>query len=330
MTQVITTIEQVTPEWLSRVLKQTVTHVHIEKVTGGYEGHKWRIKATGDDGTTYPLFLKLSTIREARFYQAMHDHSGKLPIVPCYEVVIDSDHAHLLLKYLSETHEARPPSQLPPIGRECEAIVDGLADFHAHWWDHPALDSVFGGALSGDDLHKFYASHMAIYPAFADFMGDRLPRHRRAIYEAAGSRLPDLMAQRLAKGHLTLVFEDVHSGNFLYPRRASDPLYFIDWEQWNVTVAMNDLAYMMALFWSPERRSRLEQPYLQRYHARITAQGIDYSWETLWDDYRLCVMYFLFRPVWQWSRGHFTDVWWNHYERITAVFEDLRCADLLA
>ena len=330
MTQVITSIEQVKCEWLSSVLEQTVTQVHTELVSGGREGYKWRIRATGENGATYLLFLKLCSVHEARFYQAMRGHSDELPIVPCYDVVIDSGHAHILLKDLSETHDARPPSQLPPIGRECDSIVDGLADLHAHWWDNPALEGILGSALSGDQLRQFYDSEVAVYPAFADFMGDRLPAHRRAIYEVARAQLADLMVQRHAKGHLTLVFEDVHSGNFLYPRRASDPLYFVDWEQWRVTISMNDLAYMMALFWSPERRSRLERHYLEHYHARITAQGIDYSRRDMWNDYRLCVMYFLFRPALQWSRGHITEVWWNHYERISAAFEDLRCADLLA
>lgn len=329
MGHLISTIDDVTPQWLTTILKKTVTDIKTQAVVGGYEG-KWRITATCGDGSVQYLFLKLCDhTHEARFYEAMRDHQAGVPIVPCYDVAMESEKAHILLKDLSETHEARPPSQLPPIGRECESIIDGLADLHAFWWNNPQLKTTFGGALSGNALRQNYDEDIAIYPAFADFMGDRLPPHCRAIYEHVSPKLTDLMVNRLAQGNLTLVFEDVHSGNFLYPRNPSDKLYFIDWEQWGVNIAMNDLAYMMALFWSPERRSRLEKPYLKRYHERITAKGVDTTWEALWHDYRLCVIYFLFRPVWQWYHGHIIDVWWNHYERITAAYDDLDCAELL-
>ena len=328
MGHLITSIEAVTPQWLTSILKQPVTDVQIQPIVGGYEG-KWRITATDVNGSVQLLFLKLNDdTHEARFYEAMHHHQAGVPIVPCYNVGMVDGKSHILLQDLSATHESRPPSQMPPIGRECEAIIDGLADLHAFWWNSPQLETTFGG-WSEDALRQSYHEEIERYPDFAHFMGDRLSPQRRAVYENVSLKLTDLMLRRFAQGNLTLVFEDVHSGNFLYPRNPADKLYFIDWEQWGVNIPMNDLAYMMALFWSPERRARMEKPYLRRYHERITAKGIVYSWHDLWHDYRLCVLYFLFRPIWQWSTRHHVDVWWNHYERITVAYEDLNCAELL-
>ena len=280
MGHLITSVESVTRQWLSEILKQPVTDVQIQPVVGGYDG-KWRITATSADGSVQPLFLKLNEdTHEARFYQAMQTHQAGVPLVPCYDIGIADGKSHLLLQDLSATHESRPPSQMPPIGRECEAIIDGLADLHAFWWNSPQLGTTFGG-WSEDALRQSYNQEVALYSAFADFMGDRLSPQRRVIYEQVGAKLTDLLVRRFAQGNLTLVFEDVHSGNFLYPRNPADKLYFIDWEQWGVNIPMNDLAYMMALFWSPERRARLEKPYLQRYHERITAKGIAYTWDEL-------------------------------------------------
>src|SRR5262249_23317615 len=103
---------------------------------------------------------------------------------------------------------------------------------------------------------------------FADFLADRLPDHRRAIYETALHGLPTLLKNRLLDHkNLTIVFEDVHAGNFLYPRdSAQHDLKFIDWEQWHVNIGTHDLARMMGVFWFPERRGRIEKPLLQRYH----------------------------------------------------------------
>ncbi len=330
MSQVIVSKEQITSSWLGDVLGHPIQSIHIEEVVGGYGG-KFRIQAVRLDNSTYHLFLKLSDHpHEACFYQAMHNQQTPIPIVPCYDVQIDDDQAHILLKDLSNTHEARPPSQMPPLLHECEAIIDGLVDLHAYWWDSPELSTTFGGVPSDDSLRENLTEEVNLYPAFAEFMRDRLSPTRRRVYETVIPQLPEMMIHRFAQGNLTLVFEDVHTGNFLYPRNSDDRLYFVDWEQWSINIPMNDLAYMMALFWSPERRSRYEIPFLKRYHERLQAQGIDYAWDSLWDDYRLCAIYFLFRPIWQWKHNHFTDVWWNHFERIMIAYEELNCEALLA
>jgi hypothetical protein len=134
----------------------------------------------------------------------------------------------------------------------------------------------------------------------------------------------------LGRNHMTVVFEDVHAGNFLYPRDPSrHSLKMIDWEQWHVNIGPHDLAYMMGLFWFPERRARLELPLLHRYHERLVAGGVQgYSWDECWADYRLSIARTLFVPVWQWGRERPPDIWWNHLERISSAFEDLQCIEL--
>lgn len=328
----ITDISQVTTEWLSNILGSKITVVDSRAIAeGSGRTQKWFISAKDDKGKIWPLFLKTSDDDyEARFYQAIGDDTEGLAVVPCYDVVIEGEKSHLLLKDLSGTHEARPPQQLPPVASECEQIIDGLADLHAYWWDNPQLETTFGGKLDEAQLRKAYAEDTENYRGFAEFLADRLPPKRRTIYEKILEKLPNLMIRRYQQNHFTLVFEDVHMGNFLYPKQAGDKLYFIDWEQWGVKLAMNDLSYMMALFWSPERRARLEKPYLQRYHQHIVGQGVtNYTWDNLWYDYRLCVMNHHFAPVWQWKHQSIVDVWWNHLERIISAFDDLNCMELL-
>jgi hypothetical protein len=130
---------------------------------------------------------------------------------------------------------------------------------------------------------------------------------------------------------LTITFEDVHAGNFLYPRDpAKDTLRSIDWEQWGINIGPHDLAYMMGLFWFPERRARLEFPLLQRYHRRLVEHGVEgYLWDDCWYDYRLSIIQHLFTPIWQWAHGTPPDIWWNHLERINCAFQDLNCQELL-
>lgn len=344
MTQIITDHEQLTPERLTQILRDEgvlntneVYAIDFQQMVG-HEAGRWRlhVRYADEAAPTVPtnLFLKMSReSHEANFYQRTQHLNNELPIVRCYDVAFDDTvGAHILLDDLTRTHQSYPPSQLPPIGKHVEMIVDALADLHGYWWDHPELEKTFGKRPTAPWIKAWAADDARHYEGFARFLDDRLSPEQREIYELAITQLPQKVADRFGSGTgLTLTFEDVQVGNFLYPKSEGDLLYMIDWEQWGLNLAMNDLAYMMALFWSPERRARLEQQYLRRYFDRLLTHDVmDYGWDDLWYDYRLSVARHLFVPVFQWQRQHIVDVWWNHLERITAAFIDLDCASLLA
>jgi hypothetical protein len=89
-------------------------------------------------------------------------------------------------------------------------------------------------------------------------------------------------------------------------------------------------AVMMAVFWFPERRARLKQCLLRRYHRRLGEGGVEaYDWESCWYDYRFAVIGYLFYPIWQWSTDHPDFIWWHHLERLMLAFQDLGCEELL-
>jgi hypothetical protein len=351
----ITDIEQVTPDWLTDVLRKAGMLEHGQ-VTGVEKNPTTPIRGslTARLGLSYSpetlpvvpgrLFLKINR-REAEFgvpglgraepefYNAVAESMDTLPVVPCYDAVYSAEAGgyHLLLADLSETHIAFPPSQLPPIGAYCEMIIDALADLHAYWWEHPRLGSGVGERPTEQMLTEEFEESVRKFEGFADFLGDRLSASRRNMYERAIASLSPLVSKRF-KGALTLTFEDVHAGNFLYPiNPQQDRLYIIDWEQWGVNMGVSDLAYMMGMFWSPERRARLEVDYLRRYHQRLQECGVqNYSWDDCWYDYRLSITRRIFHPAWQWSHGTPPDIWWNHFERITSAYEDLHCEELLS
>lgn len=72
----------------------------------------------------------------------------------------------------------------------------------------------------------------------------------------------------------------------------------IDWEDWSIDAATDDLAYMMAMLWYPDRRRRMERPLLDRYHAELLNRGVSgYDRRALDDDYRLSALWLITRPV---------------------------------
>ena len=132
-------------------------------------------------------------------------------------------------------------------------------------------------------------------------------------------------------GNITLIHGDLHGLNVLFPHSPhKGDVYFIDWENWRVSVGTDDLAYMMALQWSPERRHRMEMNLLRRYHTTLLTHGVTlYGWEDCWRDYRLSVIRQLFVPVLLWLHKLPPEAWWPYMEKAALVYQDLSCAELL-
>ncbi len=65
----------------------------------------------------------------------------------------------------------------------------------------------------------------------------------------------------------------------------------------------------------PEHRGQHEVPLLRRYHRGLQALGIEnYTWEAMFDDYRLCVIRLLFHPARQWQNDEGASKAWFHFE----------------
>ncbi len=289
-----------------------------------------------DAPPTAPTHLIYKTVweREARFYQTTVGNPHGLPIIQCYAVapLEGTDQHYILMEDLSATHAAHPPSMLPATQVQAEQIIEAMAHLHAHHWDSPRLAADFGPAPNEANLRAEAEELAGHFAAFADFLGDRLAPERRAIYERAlRDYWPKHIARALLGQNLTLIHDDPHIGNFLYPRDpAHDHLRFIDWKSWSINPGPRDLAHMMCVFWFPTRRAQLQDHLLRRYHTRLQERGVkNYAWDDLWHDYRLAAIYYLFYPIWRFAHGGPDFGWWNHAERTLLAYQELKCEELL-
>lgn len=347
--ELITSLEQVNAAWLTRVLRRSrllntasVAEVSYDSYVTSFSiiAHL-RIAYTRSVEAPDLLFLKFSKPVhpvstpeagwEVAFYKSVGPHTPN--VLRCYDAVFSADQhkLHLLLEDVSLTHYSELPSQLPPARRHCELIVQALADIHAAWWERPPWD-VIGWSLPDEaEVERRIKDVSNRIARFINFLGDRLTENRRSIYGGVLAALPELYARLTLPTAYTVVHDDIHIGNVLYPRNpATDTVRIIDWQTWLIDLAPKDLAHMMALFWFPEQRRELEVPLLHQYHERLCENGVtDYSWEQLWNDYRLCVIRKLFHPAWQWDTGHEPNIWWNHLERVMLAYEDLECRELI-
>jgi ecdysteroid kinase len=268
---------------------------------------------------------------EVAFYADVAAATAAQVVPRCFEAAWDEPTKtwHLLLEDLSATHSAASTWPLPPGPADCQRIVDAWARFHAAWWDDPRL-GVSVGAWNDEpeaDLQRF-ARQLAV---FADRHGDRLPTHRRDLYDRLLAAAPRLAARYRTHRHLTIIHGDAHFWNCLVPRdQASGDVRLFDWDCWRIDTATDDLAYMMAMHWYPDRRQRLERPLLDRYHDALLAGGVrGYDRNALAEDYRLSVLWLITWPVWQEANNIPPVIWWNNLERILLAVDDLGCRDLL-
>jgi len=269
---------------------------------------------------------------EVMFYSVVANATPPGIVPRCYEALAAPESAwHLLLEDLTLTHEAPGDWPVPPTVEQCNRIIDAHARFHTYWWDEPRLGSTVGTFLDAAGLDRNMAGFAKNFSSLVDRLGDRLNPEHKDVYERLLVAGPRLLARYHSHRNLTIVHGDAHVWNVMTPR---DPgrldVRLIDWDAWRLDVATDDLANMIAMFWSPERRRRLERRALERYHAALLAHGVPgYSFEALWQDYRYSVLWQCTTPVWQAAHKIGPWIWWPNLEHIMQAIDDLGCRELL-
>lgn len=355
---IIQSVEQITPAWLTDVLTTDGILQRGEVVGVGFDTDSFNkgfvsriarltVRYSEDVVEDLPthFFLKMSKPdlhievlkagrHEIEFYQAMTRFpENPVPIPYCYDAAYDETNgqSHLLMSDLSETHFQRP-LPLPPSNRHCELIMDSLAQLHAFWWGHPLLGNGLGARYTQEEDDQSRARFEKTLPDFLDYLGDGLlPQHKGHYERVLASSWWERAAKRLINlDRVTLTHGDAHTGNLMLPHDIeAGRVALIDWHLWGIDMAAMDLAFLMALHWSPARRAVLEVPLLRRYHQQLTANGVDYSWEALWDDYRQAVVTMTLIPVGQFRRKSPAGVIWFGLQDSLAAFDDLHCEEIL-
>jgi len=282
------------------------------------------------DGTGRPSYANR---KEIAFYREI---APALPagLVPrCFEAVeaTDTNAWHLLLEDLSDSHFIATEWPLPPSFEQCESMMQTLAGIHAAWWDHPRLGVSVGNWRDTAAWDQILRSSADQFTRFTDRFGEMVPPERRDLYERLFDRATRLLGRYDSRRNLTIIHGDAHSWNFFLPRpKGGEGVRLLDWEDWSIDTATGDLAYMMAMLWYPDRRRRMEQPLLDRYHNALLTHGVSgYDRLALDDDYRRSALWLILRPVGQVENNIPPRVWWNNLERIFLAVDDLGCRELL-
>jgi hypothetical protein len=362
MSTLLTKIEQVTPDWLTRTLREAgvlpagrvVAVEHSAVVAWNSDSYflTLRYSDRAPDGAPRRLFLKLSRWgrEEIEFYRFSADkRDGLTMLVPCYDaqVATGDDTAHLLLADLSATHFTPITKPMILVGdtmpseQHLECMVDTIASFHAYWWEHPHLGKGFGRIRNWFDGEDGYRKHTERrrreLDAFLEGANRRIVDEVGGLYERVLAAFPRLWDRYLADRFgpmraVTLSNGDCYFVQFLCPHTPGDTTYLIDFDSVSANLPAYDLVYMFATFWTTEQRQEggREERLLRRYHDVLLARGVSgYTWDDLLTDYRLCVLYMAFDPVFDYASGASEAYWVPKMRCLTGAFRDLDCMGLL-
>ena len=354
----ITSPDQVTVEWLTAVLLESgaltggaVAAVDVNMGYGNWSSNA-RLKLRYADGSQgampQHLFIKMVTTNssssaesfgpsEVTYYSRDYLDVEKAPLIRCYSAAYSEElgQYHLLLDDLSDTHIiSREKDPTLDFGL---ALAEGLAVLHAQWWGGRRLAEAGAPMHDADHIQRFVdiaepgAGH--IIDRFSDELKPHWPEAIRLLY----ANHPKAMIERTRDSSgFTLVHGDVGEANILVPRQGDRPIYIIDRQpfDWSLTtwLGVYDIAYAIVLDWEIETRRRLEMPILRRYHDWLHKMGVtDYSWDRLFDDYRLSLAMGVYVAA-EYCRGgineRWVSVWLSMLQRTLTAIDDLNCSEL--
>jgi len=347
----INSVNEASIKWLANVLKTEVSGLRLrENMAFNSSVAHLEVEYETDKILPKHLLIKVNTDHngqnEIQFYRFAKDM--RLTMIPNvigmgYEP--DSGLSFLLLEDLSGTHRS-------PVSREqlitsngipsqvhLEAAVDVIAEFHARFWEHPRFGTIPDTTemrwwYRDEDTHKKHVKRRSDeWAKFVDLYASEIPHEWLKLGESALKALPKLFETRIKPRlgpmrRLTMSQGDCYLTQFLVPQTGSGRTYLIDFQDVSVNFPTYDLVYMFATFWSREHRNQNEKKLLKRYQRGLEKLGIEYEWNILQDDYRLCISYMIFDAIWNAASGSSKRYWFPKFQCLVNAYEDWDCASL--
>lgn len=312
-----TTIEEITPEWLTGVLRAGGTIPPDGAVTGvrgtpigdglGFIGLVVRYNVTynrqipgapatiiakfpaPDPGSRAVANLYGLYERETRFYTDLSRDAG-IDAPASYYAAYDAETGQSLV-LLEDLRDGAFGDQVGGCTLEdARKALRAAARFHARWWQSPGLDRL-SWLMTGDALVRgaMTMAYDACVQPFEQRFGHLLSPE---FMEKAPALGRGVIAQldKFADHPLTLTHGDYRLDNMFFSRDGSRPVILCDWQSPNRSWGIYDVAYFIAGGLDVEARRLHEDELVRDYHATLTSEGIDYSLEALREDYRACIL----------------------------------------
>lgn len=311
---------EITPGWLDVHLSadalggravRTVTDEDIGVGTGIF-GQIARLHLELDDGSTTSVVVKMPCLEPANLevarvlglYEreiAMFDEvvpRSPIESAACLASVSDDSGAFVLVLEDLSVEWQVGDQVIGATLDQAEAIVDVLAAFHAHWWEHPELDAM--AWLPRPDAPQYVGAVPQIYraglPVLRSDWGDRVPAAAIDLATELEPRFEEILA-RTATGPETLIHTDTRLDNVFFARDGSGRVALIDFQLALRGRAVADVAYLIGTSVPRDVGREHWEALLRRWSDGVAERGVRLDWDDVVRQYREAALYYLSGPM---------------------------------
>jgi hypothetical protein len=294
MNDVVRRPEDITPEFLSRVVGRTVDGFTSQPVGTGQmadsvrylfgDGSSVVIKFASNDDTSRATGTTLRSYEiEVRFYQEVAETVG-IRTPHCLYAAVEPETGWFTLVLEDMTPAVQGDQMAGCTVDEAALALEELVKLHAPRWGDDSLTKL-------EWLHRHEqaagtgALVQMLLPGFVERYEERMDPAHLALSRRVMESLPHLMAQRT--GPLTVTHGDYRLDNMLFGTEGSAaPLAVVDWQTCTTGPGLSDASYFIGAGLHTEDRRKHEEDLMREYHRGLTAAGVDIDWDTCWTEYR--------------------------------------------
>lgn len=308
------TIDEITPEWLNRVLDSgvrggaDVTGLTADVISAGigFVGDVARLTLRYDRAaagaaetviakvpTANPSFRPIGQLlgffqKEIGFYRHVAPTSD-VAVPRAYYLGEDHEAGNFIL-LLEDLAGMEPGDQLASCSLDvAELALREVARLHARWWSHPDLIHFSDWLPGPGDLYFqiLEGAYKESLPRFPEVFGHLVDPKVLELAVTFGDRYQEAIAAGVDRTH-TLIHGDYRLDNMLFGDGAATPrIVILDWQLPFRANALWDVVYFLAGNFDPEWRRTHEQELLRAYHEALLEHGVQgYPFERCQDDYR--------------------------------------------
>lgn len=316
--------DEVTPEWLTAVLRRSgaldfaasVTAVSVEQFAqgSGLLSELFRLTPTYDTDAgeaARSLVLKLPTHdpamrgvadalgfyqRELRFYRELAA-SAPFGTPRCHVARLADDGTTDFVLVLEDLSHLQPLDQVAGCTwDQAVGVVDQLAALHATWWGHERLPD-----LATTFLPVRNDMYLAVLPQLYEpgwaVVKEVAPDLLTPELTAFGDRWSELCGKMLAAvdAPITLIHGDWRSDNLFVDGEGN--LTVIDFQIVGTGSGLSDLGYFVSQSMEPDVRHGRDREIVDAYLERLADRGIEMDRDEAWRQYRLALCFCLTYPV---------------------------------
>lgn len=314
------TLEEITSEWLTKVLNANHINAQVDSFTTkrigtGQVGINVRMslkyKSWSPENAPATLVAKLVStdpvsratgimarnyVREAAFYRETAPilREKGMTIAKCYaaEFCPKREATFLLME---DMHPAEAGDQVAGVTPEAmEKAVRDIAIMHATFWNSPRLQELSpwleGPKRPETDDAPVPDMYNNFYPLWVERYRDRLTPEMEAVGAKFGTVWMKWAKERKA-GPVTLAHGDFRIDNILIGPSDSNarPSFIVpvDWQTPQINAGGLDVGYCIGSGLLPEDRKTHERRLVEIYHNELVKHGVkDFTFDDAWNDYR--------------------------------------------